>query len=57
MKYDILHIYVNTAYNNSLEFKLLAFWYKSTLFIDQNCTYEKVPKSLGRAQKEQQFFS
>ena len=50
---------------NSLKFKLLAFWRKQTPFIDQKCTFEKVPKKLGRAlptpsfgqnAKEQQFF-
>ena len=39
------HIY---NIENSLKFKLLAFWRKWTPFIDQKCTYEKVPK-LGRA--------
>ena len=29
---------------NSLKFKLLAFWSK----VDKTCTYEKVPKNLGR---------
>ena len=47
------------------KFKLLAFWRKKTPFINQKCTYEKVPKKLGRAPpprsfgqnpKEQQFF-
>ena len=49
-----------------LKLKLLAFWRKETPFIDQKCTYEKVPKKLGRAlpqppsfgqnPKEQQLF-
>ena len=33
----------------SLEFKLLALWRKKTPFLDQKCTYEKVPKKLGMA--------
>ena len=49
---------------NSLKFKLLAFWRKSTPFIDQKCTYEKVPKKFGQGPpplfgqnpKEQHFF-
>ena len=28
------------------KFKLLAFWRKQTPFIDQKCTYEKVPKNV-----------
>ena len=35
------HIY---NLKSSLKFKLLAFWRKKTPFIDQKCTYEKVPK-------------
>ena len=38
-----------TTWNNSLKFKLLAFWRKLTPFIDQKCIYEKVTKNLGRA--------
>ena len=34
---------------NSLKFKLLAFWRKQTSFIDQKITNEKVTKNLGRA--------
>ena len=34
---------------NSLKFILLAFWKKETPFVDQKCTYEKVPKNLDRA--------
>ena len=55
-----------TTIKDSLKFKLLAFWRKWTPFIDQKCTFEKVPKKLGRAlptpsfgqnAKEKQFFS
>ena len=48
---------------NGLRFKLLAFWRKCTPFIDQKCTYEKVPKiwagpppSFRQNPKEQQLF-
>ena len=59
--YQILYTY---NLKKSLEFKSLAFWRKQFPFIDQKCTYEKVPKNLGRAlppsfrqnPKEQQFF-
>ena len=58
--YQILYTY---NLKKSLEFKSLAFWRKQFPFIDQKCTYEKVPKNLGRAlppsfgqnPKEQQF--
>ena len=33
---------------NSLKFKLFAFWRNQTLFIDQKCTDENVPKNLAR---------
>ena len=37
--------FIDTTYkDNSLKFKSLAFWRKNTPFIDQKCTYEKVPK-------------
>ena len=49
----LLHIkyYIQYTYNlkKSLEFKSLAFWRKQFPFIAQKCTYEKVPKNLGRA--------
>ena len=38
--------FIDTTYkDNSLKFKSLAFWRKKTPFIDQKCTYEKVPKN------------
>ena len=52
-------LFVGHVYNlkNSLKFKLLAFWSKQTPFIDQKCTYEKVPKNLDKIQKISSFFS
>ena len=49
--FGIIHYKILYIYNlrNSLKLKLLAFWRKQTPFIDQNCTYEKQTKNLGRA--------
>ena len=59
--------YIHIQHNNSSKFKLLAFCRKWTPFTDQKCTYEKVPKDLGRPfpphpqfgqnPKEEQLFS